>query len=74
MVLMREEYEIEKLNPRKNPYTRQLKKQITINLNANTIEYFKALAEQTGIAYQTLINMYLTDCAENKRTPKVVWN
>ena len=64
---MREEYDIASLNPRKNPYVSKLKKQITININASTIEYFKSLAEQTGVPYQTLMNLYLTDCAENKR-------
>ena len=58
---MRKEYDIQNLNPRKNPYTKKLKKQITINIDNDTIAYFKALAEQTGIPYQTLINMYLTD-------------
>ena len=69
---MRKEYDFS--NAVKNPYMKRLKKQITINLNADTVDYFKALAEQSGIAYQTLINMYLTDCAENKRKPTFVWN
>ena len=62
---MREEYDFS--GAVKNPYTKRLKKQITINLNVDTIDYFKALSGQTGIPYQTLINLYLTDCAENKR-------
>ena len=60
---MREEYDINNLNPRSNPYADKLKKQITIRLNAGTIEYFKEQAEKTGISYQNLINLYLTDCA-----------
>ena len=67
---MREEYNISELNPRKNPYTNRLKKQITININEDTIEYFKEMSEKTGIPYQTLINMYLTDCKETKRELK----
>jgi predicted DNA binding CopG/RHH family protein len=64
---MRDEYDISTLHPRKNPYAKKLKQQITININVDTIAYFKALAEQTGIPYQTLINLYLNDCAENQR-------
>lgn len=71
---MREEYDIKNLNPRKNPYTKKLKKQITINLDNDTIEYFKALSAQNGIPYQTLINLYLTDCAENKKQPQIAWS
>ena len=52
---------------RKNPYAKKLKKQITINLDVDTIDYFKALASQTGVPYQTLINLYLSDCAREKR-------
>ena len=71
---MRDEYDIQALHPRKNPYAKKLKQQITINLNSDTVAYFKALAEQNGIPYQTLINLYLTDCAENKRQLSISWN
>jgi predicted DNA binding CopG/RHH family protein len=54
-------------NAVKNPYAAQLKKQVTINLDAETVEYFKAQAEKTGIPYQKLINFYLADCVKNKR-------
>ena len=64
---MREEYDIKNLNPRRNPYADKLKKQITIRLNVGTIEYFKQQAEETGISYQNLINMYLTDCAVHEK-------
>ncbi len=70
---MREEYEIEALNPRKNPYSRRLKKSITININIETIDYFKEMSERTGIPYQTLMNLYLTDCAEHKRELVMTW-
>ena len=68
---MKEEYDFSK--GVKNPYAAKLKKQITINLNTVAIEYFKELAGETGIPYQTLINMYLTDCALNERKPRTVW-
>ena len=67
MINMRDEYDIKNLNPRRNPYADKLKKQITIRLNAGTIEYFKQQAEETGISYQNLINMYLTDCAVHEK-------
>ena len=70
---MREEYEISGLNPRKNPYAGKLKKQITINIDEGTISYFKALAEEQGMPYQTLINLYLRDCAANQRRPQFSW-
>ena len=57
----------------KNPYASQLKKQITINLDAETVDYFKQQAAETGIPYQTLINLYLTDCMENKRKLTMIW-
>ena len=58
---------------RRNPYAARLKKQITININGTTITYFRDLAEETGIPYQTLINLYLTDCAEKKRKIDLSW-
>jgi uncharacterized protein (DUF4415 family) len=57
----------------KNPYSKQLKKQISIRLDEKTIEYFKKLSEETGIPYQNLINLYLRDCAEEKRKLKIEW-
>jgi uncharacterized protein (DUF4415 family) len=58
-------------NARRNPYAKRLKKQVTIRLETDTIRYFKELAAQTGISYQTLINLYLRDCASGKR--KLQW-
>lgn len=63
---MRDEYNISELTPRKNPYANRLKKQITI-------DYFKSLADAKGIPYQTLINLYLRDCADNHRQLKLSW-
>ena len=67
---MRDEYDIKKLNPRRNPYVKKLKKQVTINLNIETINYFKELSAELGIPYQTLINMYLNDCVKQKKRLK----
>ena len=68
---MRKEYDFSKAIP--NPYARKLKKQITIRLDNPTIEYFKSLASELGIPYQNLINMYLRDCADEHRKPKLKW-
>ena len=68
---MRKEYDFS--NARRNPYTARLKRAVTIRLDEPTIAFFKALADETGIAYQTLINSYLRDCAESKRRPSVRW-
>ncbi len=68
---MREEYDFK--NARKNPYLQKGKKQITINLNTDVVDYFKQQAERSGIPYQTLINLYLTDCVTNKRELQMSW-
>ncbi len=70
---MREEYDIKALNPRKNPYAKALKKQVTINLDDSVVEYFKKQSESIGIPYQTLINLYLRDCVLNDRHPEISW-
>ena len=69
---MRDEYDFS--NGVKNPYAKRLKKQITINIDSSTIDYFKEQAAQSGIPYQTLINLYLMDCAANQRKMNVSWN
>ena len=68
---MRKSYDFSKA--RKNPYAQRLKKRVTIRLDEATIAYFKDLAEETGIPYQTLINLYLRDCAERKKQLAVQW-
>lgn len=70
---MREEYDIENLNPRKNPYSNRDKKQITINIDGYIIDYFKGQSERSGIPYQTLINLYLSDCVTSKRELQMSW-
>ena len=64
---MREEYDIKNLNPRKNPYAVKTKRQVTININTYTIEYFKEMSSETGIPYQVLINLYLDECVKEKK-------
>lgn len=68
---MRAEYDFSKSAP--NPYAHRAKKQITIRLDEDTIRYFKAMAEHKGIPYQSLINLYLRDCAEKQRDLKINW-
>ena len=68
---MKEEYDFS--NARKNPYAKKLKKQITINIDVDTIDYFKTQSETSGIPYQTLINLYLADCAAEQKQLKLSW-
>lgn len=57
----------------KNPSAKRLKRQITIRLDDSTVEYFKALAEETDISYQNLMNFYLRECASERRKPLTKW-
>ena len=57
----------------KNPYAKELKKQMTIKVSQSVIDYFKAEAVRTGIPYQTLINLYLNDCVKNHRKIDIGW-
>jgi uncharacterized protein (DUF4415 family) len=68
---MRKEYDFSKA--RKNPYASQLKKQITIRLDGEAIDYFKSISEEVGIPYQSLINLYLRDCATSNRKLNLNW-
>lgn len=68
---MRKEYDFS--NARKNPYASQLKKQVTIRLDEESIGYFKSLSEEVGIPYQSLINLYLRDCAASQRKLSLDW-
>ena len=67
--MMRKEYDFSKSV--RNPYAKHLKKQVTLRLGTDVIEYFKALAGETGIPYQSLINLYLQDCVQTKK--KLKW-
>jgi uncharacterized protein (DUF4415 family) len=69
---MRKNYDFSKGRP--NPYARRLKRQVTIRLDQATVDYFKSLAEETGIAYQTLINLYLRECAAKRKRLSLDWH
>lgn len=68
---MREEYDFSKA--KKNPYASQLKKPITIRLDEDSVTYFKSISEEVGIPYQSLINLYLRDCAASQRKLDLNW-
>lgn len=68
---MKKEYDFSKSV--RNPYTKKLKKQISIRLEKDTIDYFKKLASETDIPYQNLMNLYLRECAEKKIKPNIHW-
>ena len=68
---MREEFDFSK--SKKNPYASQLKKPITIRLDEDSISYFKSVSEEVGIPYQSLINLYLRDCAVSHRKLNLNW-
>ena len=68
---MRKEYDFS--DSKKNPYAKKLKKPISIRLDEDTIEYFKNLADETGIVYQNLINLYLRDCAVKHKKLNMEW-
>ncbi len=70
---MRKEYDFDKMKGRKNPYVKHLKKQVTIRMGVDIIEYFKDLAEETGVPYQNLINLYLRDCVQSNRKLSLNW-
>ena len=69
---MRKEYDF--TAAKKNPYAAQLKKQITIRLDEESIGYFKSISQEAGIPYQSLINLYLRDCAANQRKLNLNWS
>ncbi len=70
---MRDHYDFSKMKGRKNPYLKHLKQPVTMRLDRDTIAYFKSLAEEIGIPYQSLINLYLRDCAMNERKLRMKW-
>lgn len=68
---MRKEYDFSK--SRKNPYAKQLKRQVTIRLDVSSVDYFKKTAAELGMPYQNLINLFLRDCATRKLCPVIQW-
>ena len=69
---MRESYDFSKAE--RNPYANRLKKQITIRVDVEVLDYFRELSRQLGIPYQTVMNLYLRDCASSKLRPPMNWN
>ena len=70
---MRAHYDFTKMKGKKNPYVKYLKQPVTMRLDKDSVDYFKSLAEKSGIPYQTLINLYLRDCASNQRKLNLEW-
>lgn len=70
---MKQEYDFSKMKSRKNPYASKLKKSVTIRLSEDVIAYFKDLAEESDIPYQSLINLYLRDCATRHKKLNIQW-
>ncbi len=68
---MRTEYDFGE--SKSNPYARKLRKPITIRLGLDVVDYFKEMAEETGVPYQTLINLYLKDCVQHGRKLNLSW-
>ena len=68
---MRAHYDFSQAKP--NPYAKRLKQQVTIRLDRETVGYFQSLAAEMGIPYQTLINLYLRDCANQRKKLKLSW-
>lgn len=69
---MRKQYDFSQAKP--NPYARRLKKPVTIRVDEGTLQYFRSLAKDLELPYQTLINMYLRDCAAHKRKLSINWH
>ena len=70
---MKKEYDFSKLEGHKNPYANELKKQVTIRMGVDIIDYFKQMADETGIPYQNLINLYLRECVQTQRKLSFKW-
>lgn len=71
---MKKEYDFANMKSRKNPYASKLKKPVTIRLGEDVIEYFKTMSEDTGVPYQSLINLYLRDCASQHKKIDISWH
>jgi uncharacterized protein (DUF4415 family) len=71
---MKKHYDFANMKGKKNPYTKYLKQPVTMRLDRDSVDYFKTLAEETGVPYQTLINLYLRDCAMNHRKLTMQWS
>jgi predicted DNA binding CopG/RHH family protein len=70
---MKAEYDLSKMKSRKNPYAAKLKKPVTMRLSEDVIGYFKQMADEAGVPYQSLINLYLRDCVMSHRKIDISW-
>ena len=70
---MKDEYDLAAMKSRPNPYAERLKKQITLSVSDDVIDYFKSLAQETGVPYEILINLYLRDCVASHRRLEMRW-
>ena len=70
---MKAEYNLSKMKSRKNPYASKLKRPVTMRLSEDVIGYFKSMAEEAGVPYQSLINLYLRDCVAQHRKVNISW-
>ena len=70
---MKPEYDLSKMKARKNPYASKLKKSVTMRLSEDVIGYFKTMANDAGVPYQSLINLYLRDCVTQHRKMRIAW-
>ena len=70
---MKAEYDLSKMKSRRNPYAAKLKKSVTMRLSEDVIGYFKQMADEKGLPYQSLINLYLRDCLANNRKVQINW-
>ncbi len=70
---MRHHYDFSRMKGRRNPYLKYLKQPVTMRLDRDAVAYFKSMAEETGIPYQSLINLYLRDCAVHRRKLQMKW-
>jgi len=70
---MRDHYDFSKMKGRKSPYVKTLKQPVTMRLDRDTVAYFKSIAEEMGIPYQSLINLYLRDCVAHHRKLHMKW-
>ena len=70
---MKAEYDLSKMKSRRNPYASKLKKPVTMRLSEDVVEYFKRMAGEAGVPYQSLINLYLRDCLAQNRRVEIRW-
>ena len=73
MTAMKAEYDLSKMKSRRNPYAAKLKKPVSMRLSEDVVDYFKGMANEAGVPYQSLINLYLRDCVMNHRKVQIAW-